>query len=134
MKNREKNHFECPRFLLKMVNCADLEFLARNKIWEMVMEHNFRIFSRFWPLMWPGWASLPHLLSLKFRYSEKVSKFETNLPVYLKLYLLKGQLISKANYQAMNSSKKRMFEFVFMRRVFVGFLEEIEDTKKTFRN
>ena len=48
----------------------------------------------------------------------------------------KGHLISKANCQAVNSSKKRMNEFVFtsMRRVFVCFLEEIEDTKKTFRN
>ena len=44
----------------------------------------------------------------------------------------KGQLISKANCQAVNSSKKRTNEFIFttMRRVFVGFLEEIEDTKK----
>ena len=49
---------------------------------------------------------------------------------------VKGQLISKANCQAVNSSKKRTNEFVFttMRRVFVRFLEEIEDTKKTFRN
>ena len=48
----------------------------------------------------------------------------------------KGQLISKANYQAMNSSKKRINEFVFttMQRVFVLFLEEIEDTKKTCQN
>ena len=48
----------------------------------------------------------------------------------------KGQLISKANCQAVNSSKKRTNEFVFttMRRVLVRFLEEIEDTKKTFRN
>ena len=47
--------------------------------------------------------------------------------------LYKGQLISKANCQAEDSSKKRMNEFVFtsMRRVFVCFLEEIEDTKKT---
>ena len=38
----------------------------------------------------------------------------------------KGQLISKAIFQAMNSSKKRMYEFVFttMRGVFVPFLEE----------
>ena len=36
-----------------------------------------------------------------------------------------GQLISRANCQAINSS---------MRCVFVRFLEEIEDTKKTFRN
>ena len=48
----------------------------------------------------------------------------------------KGQLISKANCQAMNSSKTRMNEFIFttMRRVFVRFLEEVEVTKKTFRN
>ena len=40
----------------------------------------------------------------------------------------KGQLISKANCQAVNSSKKLMNELVFttMRRVFVRFLEEIE--------
>ena len=39
---------------------------------------------------------------------------------------VKGQIISKANCQAMDSSKKRMNEFVFtsMRRVFVRFLEE----------
>ena len=42
----------------------------------------------------------------------------------------------KVNCQAMNSSIKRMNEYVFttMRRVFVRFLEEIEDTQKTFRN
>ena len=35
----------------------------------------------------------------------------------------------------MDSSKKRMNEFVFtsMRRVFVRFLEEIEDSKNAFR-
>ena len=50
--------------------------------------------------------------------------------------VVKGQLISKANCQAVNSSKKRTNEFVFttMRRVFVRFLEEIEVNKKTFRN
>ena len=48
----------------------------------------------------------------------------------------KGQLISKANCQAMNSSKKRTNEFIFtsMRHVFVCFLEEMEDSKKAFRN
>ena len=52
-----------------------------------------------------------------------------------------GQLILKANCQAVNSSKnKQTNEFVFttMRRVFVHFFEENEDTKKTtkktFRN
>ena len=48
----------------------------------------------------------------------------------------KGQLISKANCQALNSSKIQMNEFFFtnMRRVFVRFFEEIEDSKKAFRN
>ena len=48
----------------------------------------------------------------------------------------KGQLISKASCQALNSSKKRTNEFVFttMRCVLVPFLEEIEDTRKTFQN
>ena len=54
----------------------------------------------------------------------------------LKLSLVKGQLISKANCHAINSSKERTHEFVFisMRHVFVCFLEEIEDSKKAFRN
>jgi hypothetical protein len=44
----------------------------------------------------------------------------------------KGQSNSKANCQAVNSSKKQMNEFIFtsMRRVFVRFSEEIEDSKK----
>ena len=61
--------------------------------------------------------------------------------VSTKVYLVKkayakGQLISKANCRAMNSSKKQKNEFIFtiIRRVFVRFLEEIEDTKKAFRN
>ena len=50
------------------------------------------------------------------------------------LNVAKGQLISKANRQAMNSSKKRTNEFVFnsMRRVFVRFLEESSARKKRF--
>ena len=53
-----------------------------------------------------------------------------------KQYLCKGQLISKANLQAMNSSKIQINGFVFttMRRFFVHFLEEIEYTKKKFLN
>ena len=49
---------------------------------------------------------------------------------------LKGQLISKANCQEMNSSKKWTNEFVFttMQHIFFLFLEEIEDSKKAFRN
>ena len=48
----------------------------------------------------------------------------------------KGQLISKANCQVVNSSKKRINEFVFttMQCVYIRFLEEIEDSKKAFRN
>ena len=48
----------------------------------------------------------------------------------------KGHLIWKANCQAVNSSKKQTNEFVFttMLCVFVCFLEEIEDSKKAFRN
>ena len=52
----------------------------------------------------------------------------------------KGQLISKANFQAVNSSKKQTNELNFTTIIpednlfsFV-FLEEIEDTKKTFQN
>ena len=50
--------------------------------------------------------------------------------------MIKGQLISKAKCQAMNSSKKWTNEFVFttMLRVFIRFLEEIENSKKAFRN
>ena len=50
---------------------------------------------------------------------------------YLKI---KGQLISKANCEAKDSSKKRMNEFVFtsMRRVFVRFFEESSARKKRF--
>ena len=48
----------------------------------------------------------------------------------------KGQVISKANCQAVNSSKKWTNEFIFTRMecAFVCFLEEIEDCKKAFRN
>ena len=46
----------------------------------------------------------------------------------------KGQLISKANCQAADSSKKRTNEFGFtsMQRVFVRFLEESLARKKHF--
>ena len=46
----------------------------------------------------------------------------------------KGQLILKANYQAEDSSKKRMKEFVFtiMRSDFVRFLKESSARKKNF--
>ena len=50
--------------------------------------------------------------------------------------MTKGQLISKWFLESSISSKKRTNEFIFttMRRDFVRFLEEIEDTKNAFRN
>ena len=49
--------------------------------------------------------------------------------------LTKGQIISKGNCQAVKSSKKQTNEFVFTTmQCFCLFLEEIEGTKKTFRN
>ena len=48
----------------------------------------------------------------------------------------KGQIISKCFFLAEDSSKKWKNEFVFttMLRVFIRFLEEIENSKKAFRN
>ena len=52
----------------------------------------------------------------------------------------KGQLISKGLFGILNSSKKRTKKFDLImyytsgRLVFIRFLEEFEDTKKTFRN
>ena len=60
-----------------------------------------------------------------------------SVEVMKNLSLLKvSYIILKANCQALNSSKKRTNEFVFttMRCVLVPFLEEIEDTRKTFQN
>ena len=56
--------------------------------------------------------------------------------ILTKIAKVKGQLILKANCQAVNSSKKRTNEFIFtsMHRLFVRFLEEIEVSKKAFRN
>ena len=45
----------------------------------------------------------------------------------------KGQLISKANCQAMKKPKNE-FVFTTMQQVFVCFLEEIEDSKNAFQN
>ena len=62
--------------------------------------------------------------------------YDNNAPWQNVLRSVKGQLISEANCQAVDSSKKQTNEFVFttMRRDFVRILEEIEDTKKAFRN
>ena len=64
---------------------------------------------------------------------QKNWRYNTNIRQILNS---KGQLILKANCQAKDSSKKWTNEFVFtsMRRVFVRFLEEIEDIRNAFRN
>ena len=74
-----------------------------------------------------------------FFWGEKQRNVETHAPQFFSCKLLplgKGQLISKANCQAEDSSKKRTNEFVFtsMRRVFVRFLEESSARKKTFQD
>ena len=50
--------------------------------------------------------------------------------------MTKGQTNSKLFFQANVSSKRRTnkFDFTICQLVFVHFLEESEDTKKTFRN
>ena len=69
---------------------------------------------------------------LKFISFEKATKLKKDLS----FLFIKGQLISKANCQAKDSSKKRTNEFVFtnMRRVFVRFFEESSARKKMFRD
>ena len=49
---------------------------------------------------------------------------------------VKGQIISKANYGILNSSKKQRnkFDFTTVTSQVSFFLEEIEDAKETFRN
>ena len=65
-------------------------------------------------------------------FGKKRPNFTTNLG----LVTVKGQLISKANCQAEDSSKKRTNELVFtsMQRLFVCFLEESAARNKTFRD
>ena len=64
--------------------------------------------------------------TMSYEESKKKITFAEILHRYI-CYSGKGQLISKANCQAVNSSKKRTNEFVYttMRRVFICFLEEI---------
>ena len=64
--------------------------------------------------------------SLKLDWSGIFFKRE-NMIRMICLEITKGQLNFKAHCQAVNSSKNER-----MNRVFVRFLEEIEDTKKPF--
>ena len=63
---------------------------------------------------------------LKKSYYAKFVLVSTKYPISTSTNFTKGELISKANCQAMDSSKKRTNEFVFttMQHVFVRFLEE----------
>ena len=71
-----------------------------------------------------------------FTSAECSSLIHNGMKCFLKQksYSAKGQLITKANFHAVNSSKKRTNEFVFisMRCVFVRFLEESSTRKKRF--
>ena len=60
---------------------------------------------------------------------------EEKVPQLAQIKEAKGQTKSKLFFQADISSIKRNYYDIFSGRlVFVRFLEEIEDTKKTFRN
>jgi hypothetical protein len=65
---------------------------------------------------------------------KNLKKWGKNLDTRKQIKHSKGQLISKANCQAEDPSKKRTNEFVFtsMRHVFVRFLEESSARKKRF--
>ena len=81
------------------------------------------------------WFS-PHIIIDSKYILLRASWFRLNWFFFYLGWLVKGQLISKANCQAVNSSWKQTNEFVFnsMLGVFVCFLEEIEESKKAFRN
>ena len=70
-----------------------------------------------------------YIVQIKLKVSAKI--IHTH---FKKCWIPKGQLISKANCQAEDSSKKRTNEFIFtsMRRVFVRFLGESSARKKSF--
>ena len=55
---------------------------------------------------------------------------------FYQIWSVKGKLFSKCFMGSSISSKKQTNEFVFtsMQIVFVPFLEEIDDLKKTFQN
>ena len=66
----------------------------------------------------------------KVRSLKNLSCFSWRL--YFLLYA-KGQLILKTNCQAANCFKNEQIHFISMQRVFVRFLEEIEDSKREFQ-
>ena len=82
------------------------------------------------------WDTLYENIHSNDYFLQSLTRKRHSLACWNIYHLFKGQLISKANCQAEDSSKKRTNEFVFttMRHVFVHFLEEIEDTKNTFQN
>ena len=91
----------------------------------------------------PGWVAIPQpqwvqsfseFVFLKFMFSRKATKIDKIFTV--NLTVTKGQTNLKWFFQADISSEKWMnkFNFTTCRLVFVRFLEESEDTKKTFWN
>ena len=90
--------------------------------WPMINLQNSKICIREWTCI-----SIYQKKSRK----QQVSFFHISIILAILSYC-KGQLISKANCQAVNSSKIRTNEFVFttMRRVFVRFLREFSARKK----
>ena len=74
--------------------------------------------------------SMGKILSFAISVNKKTT---VKINVIVFFLITKGQLISKENCQAVNSSKKLTNEFIFT-SVFVCFLEEIEDSKMKFRN
>ena len=80
----------------------------------------------------PSIATLTLLLIITFNLHHSTTQYQSLKRVEIGI---KGQLIFKSKL-SVNSSKKRTNEFVFtsMLRVCVHFLEEIEDSKKAFRN
>ena len=94
------------------------------------------------PLPTSYFLPLPNVLLWFIRKDFFFKWFFTNLVDFVRCFTFnyrqptKGQTKSKWFFQADVSSKKQTnkFNFTTMRLVFVYFLEEIEDTKNTFRN
>ena len=102
-------------FMIPQNDLVFFSFFGRN--WRYIPKRHFEI---NWPLFCTNFLSL----------TSSINKRAT----VLSTMLAKGQLISKPNCQAEDSSKKRTNEFVFtsMRRVFVRFFEESSARKKRF--
>ena len=88
-------------------------------------------------------APFPHQMQISDHQTSHFGVMEKTMPqsckknnLYLDSQVSKGQLISKANFQAVNSSKRtnKWIHYTSIWRVSVCFLKEIEDSKKAFPN